>query len=756
MTTQELYDAIMAAEGPEGVQDAVDDFASSRDDTAWHPVGGRPNNRGIIEVSSNTGRALAERVTNAIDAVLQAAHDEHDGFPACSSPRDAAAAWLNVPDDGLSGMTVSARRNLAKRVTVTMMPGDGVDARTITIADEGVGLTAEEMPTTILSLNESNKITKGYLAGTYGQGGSSTFASTACTLIASRVNMSDAVAFTIVKFREPPPDLPKYGSYEYLTHHGTVMQAEGDKPSRGTICRHFGYDLTKFPSPVGPNSVYGLMQQVLFDPVLPIWFDNQVHDYRRVIKGSRNALNGATDEGDESNRGPKLSHSVKMFHTKLGELGRVGFEYWVLGAPEKANKRPTAGYIDPQKPVILTLNGQNQEEFTATIIRKDAELPYLTRRLICHIDCNDLTPRALRGLLTSTREGARGGFVQDMIRKELVQVLRSDPDLKRLNDEAKQNLHREEDETAVQAMRKEVARLLRLQGIDVAPDVGATRGGTGPGTPPKPKPTTPKPAKPIELREPPTFIRIVHPDDEPIRLHPDDRRYVRVETDASSGYHTPKNPAASRINIVVDGKQLSLAGSTPLQDGRMRVILDCGREATAGDSGSLRVELARPGMATLSDSCELAIVPPPPAKPSKQQIVLPPFRVVAVDGPESDEWHQLDWDNDVTRTASSAVREDDLLVVYYSTVFPRYRATFGKLETKDPSLAKSFKTRYETWLAVHSLILEQDQQTDDDKDSEQDEAAAQEAERRERCRIAILSTFFASREVQTGLPVDED
>ena len=32
------------------------------------------------------------------------------------------------------------------------------------------------MKDTILSLNESNKIQKHYLAGTYGQGGSSTFA----------------------------------------------------------------------------------------------------------------------------------------------------------------------------------------------------------------------------------------------------------------------------------------------------------------------------------------------------------------------------------------------------------------------------------------------------------------------------------------------------------------------------------------------------------------------------------------------------
>jgi hypothetical protein len=68
---------------------------------------------------------------------------------------------------------------------------------------------------------------------------------------------------------------------------------------QGTEVRHFGYDLNNFGSPLGPNSLYGSMNTNLFDPVMPVWFDNRVHNYRRVIKGSRNALCGAVDDGDE-------------------------------------------------------------------------------------------------------------------------------------------------------------------------------------------------------------------------------------------------------------------------------------------------------------------------------------------------------------------------------------------------------------------------------------------------------------------------
>jgi hypothetical protein len=84
-------------------------------------------------------------------------------------------AWLDVSDRGLSDMTPAQRQAIAKRVTIKVSPGTGKQERLIEVRDRGVGLKPEEMPSTILSLNESNKIRKHYLAGTYGQGGSSTF-----------------------------------------------------------------------------------------------------------------------------------------------------------------------------------------------------------------------------------------------------------------------------------------------------------------------------------------------------------------------------------------------------------------------------------------------------------------------------------------------------------------------------------------------------------------------------------------------------
>ncbi len=380
----------------------VHKFEQANPATKWVALG-RENNRGTIELSSNPGRALVERVTNAIDAVLDAEHALHGGKPACKSPREAAQAWLNVPSNGLSAMSTTERRQLAtKSVHVRLAPGDDKTHCRVEVTDHGTGLTGAEMPKTILSLNETNKVQKPHLAGTYGQGGSATFATSELSLIASRKQGSDTIAFTVVRFEPPPPNAIKGGSYVYLTIGGAVPSVDGaqDLFTAGTKCLHFGYDLTKLTSPLGPNSVYGLLQEVMFDPVLPLWFDNEVHNYRRVIKGSRNALNGAIDEGDDDDEGEeqKLAHSMPMFFVDLGEYGRAGIEYWLLNRPKKDKKKPTAGYVDPQKPIVLTLNGQNQHEMTLRVIKKDAELPFLAHRLICHIDCNHLTTLALREL----------------------------------------------------------------------------------------------------------------------------------------------------------------------------------------------------------------------------------------------------------------------------------------------------------------------------------------------------------------------
>lgn len=761
MQLDHLYSTLTVATSTSDVLSAVEDFEAANPAAEWTPLGGRENNRGIVEVSADPGRSLVERLTNAIDAVLEAEYVRHQGRPDVRTPKEASDAWLNVPQiGGLGELTPAQRRVLADRIQITIQPGEGRNARLIDVRDFGIGISPSKMPTTILGLNEGNKMQKFYLVGTYGQGGSSTFSQSQIAVIVTCTDESD-VGFTVVRYRDLPPDRYKTGHYVYLIVDGqipTLPKSSVDFET-GTLIRHFGYDLVKYPSPLGPTSVYGLLNQILFSPVVPIWLDTtSVHGYRRVIKGSRNALNGAVDEGDERRRGPELAHNIPMFSVSLGDWGRIKIEYWVLERATKQNKRPSAAFVDPQKPIILSVNGQNHDERPAHLFRKQAGLPYLHQRLICHVDCDELTPQARRLLFSSTRETARQGEVLAAIETELIRVLKSDDELVRLNNEAREAGLHERNESEIRQIRQEVANLLRMQGIDVGQVVGFTAGGTQtpPDRPPRP-PRPPKPPpEPIETHEPPTFVRFVWDDEKDVTLYPGQRRYLGIETDANTHYHNADRPESSRINLIVTGSGFMLRGSTPLRGGRMRLIVDALDDAQVGNVGSVRIELTRPGHRALSDERPAKVVEKPPARPGRQQATLPPFDTRPV-SPDEEMWATLDWPEDPTAVASSAQMEEGILVIYYSTAFPKYLDRLRRYEGRSAAMAASFKKRYEVWLAAHSLIFQKDQQDADARSaipSEGHEASDEHRERQERIRMATLASLFASREVDFGMRLE--
>ncbi|HAC16885.1 MAG TPA: hypothetical protein DCE78_13210 [Bacteroidetes bacterium] len=765
MDINEFYNLVNSAASVLDIEHALEIFEKAHPHKIkWIPVGERENNVGTIGAAADPGRSIVERVTNGIDAVLELEYEQHHHLPDCRSPREAAVAWLNIPPQGLSELSQASRQKIADKIIVTIQEGDSRSSRIVTIRDEGIGLTPEQMPKTILSLNQSNKLQKYYLAGMYGQGGSSTFARCKYTIITSRSEANPRMGFTIVRYLDLPAEIYKSGHYVYLTFDDSVLQLERpiEEFPKGTEVKHYGYDLSNYSSMVGPNSVYGLLNSVLFDPVLPIWLDNRVHKSRHVIKGSRNALNGAVDEGDENRKGPELSHAVKMFYPNLGDWGRIGIEYWVLQKPDKKNPTPIRAFVNSQKPVILTLNGQSHAEFSKILVSKKAELPYLTPRLIGHIDCNNLSPLAKRELFVSNRENARICVVSDLIQQEFVKALKSDDELIRLNNEARSENLNEKDENALQQMRKEVANILHVQGIDSTLAIGGVKsGGKDKNESPIYQIPHKRTLKPIEIHDPPTYIKIMWKVGEDIPLYPGQRIYIRIETDANSTYHDANDPQKSKLNIINSPGVITACGSTSLNNGRMRIIYESNPKAEIGTKSQIRVELTRPGLSMLVAEHPIIIVPKPPVTNTKNQISLPPFDIIAID-PDNPMWNVLNWPEDSDKIASEAILNDGILNIYYSTAFQKYAEKRNKFESRDPALAASFTNRYEIWLIIHSLLLDRDKQTQDQIVSFDDNTTVENSEilddyeRRERCRLATISTIIAEREVLSSIPPTSD
>lgn len=767
MEQRALFDVLVSASKLEDVRDALDVFGNTPGVDEM-PFGGRANNRGAIEVASDPARSAIERVTNAHDALLELEHHRRNGKPECRSPREAASAWLNVPlKDGLSALTPKERQDLASHTVVRLEPGEGPQSRILTVQDRGIGIAPERMNDTILSLNESNKIKKHYLAGTYGQGGSSTFAFSKLVFIASRAYQSDTIAFTVVRYDDPAVDDEdsKTGRYVNLVQHGRVLvvKAKPGDMGHGTMVRHFGYDFTSYSASIGPKSLYGALQRVLFDPVASVRLENKVAGWNRTIKGSRNALNGAIDQGDDAPKGPDLDYHVSMFNVALGDHGDIRVEYWVLKRPvskdgKKASK-PSRNFVDDTKPIILTHNGQNQGELSGRLIKKDAELPFLQAqgRVIVHVNCDRLSAAAKRQLFSSTREQSREGYILTLIQDELVKLLKADDELGRLNDQAREQSLKDKDDDAERQMQRQVAKLLRIVGPALADVVGAKKaGGQGDGKGGN-RGGRKKPVA-IEPVDPPTYIKILGDQDDEIKFYGGQRRYIRIETDANSEYHDPDDPKKSRLNIVV-GDELKVFGTSPLRGGRMRIGIQCNTEVAVGTMGGIRVELYRPGLSTLSDERDYKVVEQPKPTEETRKAAIPQFKVIPVDGPDDEGWEYITEDEDTASTdtrrhASGAEFSGGVLYVYYSTQFPRFASEKRRLELQKPELAASFTKRYELWVAVHALLIRDDADASK-SEIDEDDAAVKEIARQERCRLASIAAMVAAQEVKSGVNTED-
>ena len=182
--TKQLFAATKVRELTDIVNDLNDDEA-----IVWRPVGGNDNNLATINLGSDPAAGVIERITNALDSVTELEWMEKGQPPNITSPRMAAEKWFGIENGRMAGLTASDVRKLEKlstRVEVTLQDSDREDKPTIDIRDTGIGLLSEEFGDSILSLNKNRKLRKLFLAGAFGQGGSTALAYSPYTVICSR------------------------------------------------------------------------------------------------------------------------------------------------------------------------------------------------------------------------------------------------------------------------------------------------------------------------------------------------------------------------------------------------------------------------------------------------------------------------------------------------------------------------------------------------------------------------------------------
>lgn len=472
---------------------------------AWHPYGNDAMNDGTVRAARNAVCALAERVTNGIDALIaqrvsEARVDIEDivkrGRKALEAhhldnPREAARHYLAAS----KAAALTNRGGEDMPLICELDPSSPEKGKSrdweralFDVFDTGTGVPHDKFQTTILSIHQTgNKDNKPWQAGNFCQGGSQSLGFTQFTAIVSRYADSPNVAFTIVRLQEatdttsamyvyltnadgtvPFVDTPYDGSYR-SSAIGSSIPCSAISFPRGTLVRHVGYDLTGYVDwAKNTKSVFRALTRIFFNPLFPFKLaekdlatekdddGKQIKNWSwkkhcRNVVGSLALLSEGGEVGDMVDwRSPV---EVVPLDDEIGSLGSIYYQVFLMQTPKPSDEKPVGKVVDPKKQVVVEYNGQVQGELalsdlSPSLCERRGEQPptfnCIHKDLVIYVNVDGLTPRGIR-TLSSTREGQlRETAVLALIREKIAEDLENNDDLREFEAKRRKELTSEE------------------------------------------------------------------------------------------------------------------------------------------------------------------------------------------------------------------------------------------------------------------------------------------------------------------------
>jgi len=586
----QLAKSLWSARTQSDIEQCLKIAAKAYGEIGYRPLGNRPNNAGTVEIPADSTLATVERITNAIDSIIELEVARTGIKPA--NPVDAGIKLLGIPKGGIREMTSAARRELASRVTVTLEDSGVKKKPTLIITDKGIGIEPSAFPNTILSLNEQNKADKKYLMGTYGQGGSQVYRFSPRTLIMSRrqadqrEGSEDLIAWTVVKkfFTESQ----KTGNYSYAVNgndNEVFFFPASALPEMdfGTRIVHFEYDLH------GIATVYGLApfqfyNSAMFDPVMPFLLGGE-KPYKtdadttgnRPIIGNATRLARTEDAQGDVQLAYENEHEIDLGLSSDGQkIGSMVLKYWVLTYPEGANKTgsPAASYVTPDAAISVTLYGQRQGQQSRHWVSQQTKLGFIHKNLVIQVKAEGLTPWARSQFFAATRERIVNSEISDKVFDELAQRLRDDKELRRLDHLEQERLLQKSIGVTSDKLKKRLNDYIKQRIAETSSSSGSGDSNQSQGSKQKPSPKKyptavidePRKTTDHDLPQTPTYIKF---EKKQVTIEKGKQKPVWVEIDAKNGF-LQDNPDALRIiwpkrkpgNIKVKSMSKLIGGKT--------------------------------------------------------------------------------------------------------------------------------------------------------------------------------------------------
>ena len=637
MTNRELCRQLVKAESGDAAIRVLEEAGLWSDLDCWTPLGGIENNLGtILNQQASAEAALAEKITNSIDARLMAEchrseHDpeathKRDGTPMPSNPAEAAIAfkceWKNV-GEGSAKLTPHA-----EKISVVVTGGKRPQHACVSVIDLGEGQTPDNFSETFCSIYRSNKNKVKFVQGRYNMGGTGTLRFCGyhgVQLIVSRRDpaLGEDPAWGFTVFRQLPPAEDERNSYwAYLvapptgrdgTLSGRILRFAANRVKllpkgaadtgqqqawtvpveHGTLVKLYDYMKCGNATDTRPSgqsmSLTARLEVELADPALPF----RVHECRYPdSRGdtSRNCV-GLVNRFAQGRSLQSLEDGFP-FTAKLtspstvkpsGQQFGVAIYAFRLGDDGRARggERRQAKHA-----VAFTVKGQLHAGWHSRFLKRQAvNLSLLADDLLVVVDCSKLSDEGIRGLFT----GGRDRMIEDSqlrswLEDELEDVLGSDQRLRSLHHARLDARRKSERGKHAKAAAEIVERLLaanrRLADYLAGGALPSGHGPVGPGPSSGPKE--------FIGSDPPTFFKLRGRDKQSAQIGKPCT--VSFVTDAVNGYFD-----MGQHQLKLD-KQPTALISEFLHDGRASIRFEMPESAFAGDHISARLVSWGPGL----------------------------------------------------------------------------------------------------------------------------------------------------------------
>jgi hypothetical protein len=420
------------------------------DGSAWQYYGGRENNFSVIgDQQSEPESALVEKITNSVDAVLMrecfAAGIHPESREAPRSTEGALEMFFSIPKGKLSRITPAERTALAENICLVATGSRRKPC--YSVVDRGEGQTPRMLPSTILSLGESNKLRIPFVQGRFNMGGTGVLQFCGdhnLQLVISRRHRSAPAphdptsqmwGMTIVRREYPTGDM-RNSTYRYLAPRGEVLSFAADslplwpdssvnaqtKPlEAGTFIKLYEYDMTGYRTAITLDLYYRLsllMPRIAVPVRLYEMRGYSAHTLETTLTGLGVRLD--EDTRDNLETGFPTHHQFSV----LGQ--QLSAQVYTFRAGASENYKRSEG-------ILFVLNGQTHGSMDDRFFaRKTVNLDYIRDSMLVIVDCSGLDAHIRENTFMNSRDRLRQTEFRSEVEKALERELGDHRGLKRL------------------------------------------------------------------------------------------------------------------------------------------------------------------------------------------------------------------------------------------------------------------------------------------------------------------------------------